>query len=154
MGRNPPSESIMVVSSTKTQIRYTNISKIDPSTFHLSSKLCLIFPMIWFKQDGAGGWTRLETKLGLNNLVFKGSLIPTNPSAVQEAIEDLANSCKTEGAEDTVLSLKPLSFTNLIRKLEQKGLIKPSKAAKLPMPKQSSQESALSAGFKLEVLYL
>lgn len=144
----------MVVSSTKTQIRYTNISKIDPSTFHLSSKLCLIFPMIWFKQDGAGGWTRLETKLGLNNLVFKGSLIPTNPSAVQEAIEDLANSCKTEGAEDTVLSLKPLSFTNLIRKLEQKGLIKPSKAAKLPMPKQSSQESALSAGFKLEVLYL
>ena len=55
------------------------------------------YPIIWFEEDGAGGWTRLETKLSLANLNFLGSLIPTTASAIPGSMQDLADSCKTLG---------------------------------------------------------
>ena len=105
--------------------------------------------MLYFREDGAGGWTRLETRLGNNNLKFVGSLVPTIASAVPDALQDLLASVITEGAVDAVLLQKPLTFTKLLKRLEAKGLIRPT----LPPSQRptSPQEHNASAAHRAEV---
>ena len=127
--------------------------------------------MIWMEEDGAGGWTRLETKLSMNNLHFLGSSIPSTLSAIPGCMQDLADSCKTLGRNSFILHIfspllyyfvglpdaialkKPLSFTKLIAELERLLLIKPSSVSSVSKKssKESSKESSLSNEHHAEV---
>lgn len=100
--------------------------------------------MVYFREDGAGGWTRLETRLGLNNLKFCGSKVPTVTRAVPEALRDLADLVISQGAVDAVPLLRPLTFTKLIKRFESKGLIRPT-VSSCPTPPAQCPQYELSA---------
>ena len=54
---------------------------------------------------------------------FRGSRVPKVKTAVTEAIRDLHRSCVDEGATDLELPTKPLTYSDLIIKLKDLGLI-------------------------------
>ena len=110
------------------------------------------YPIVWFREDTSGGWPRLTTKFGLNNLNFIGKNVPVSSSAVLEAIEELVTSCKAEDEEADVsyIHKKPLTFTKLVQAMEAKGLLKPTKPSNT-LPKQSDEEASVSAAYKADV---
>lgn len=113
-----------------------------------SGQLCLDWPLMFFHADGAGGWTRLETRLKLNGLKLKGAKVPTNPSDVPGAVADHAEVCVSEGALHLVVPQASIPFKTLIKRLEEKGILKPSAASK---KLAKDPEPALTAAFHSEV---
>ena len=103
---------------------------------------------MFFHADGAGGWTRLETRLKLNGLKLKGAKVPTNPSDVPGAVADHAEVCVSEGALHLVVPQASIPFKTLIKRLEEKGILKPSAASK---KLAKDPEPALTAAFHSEV---
>lgn len=57
---------------------------------------------------------------------FRGSRVPKVKSAVSEAIRDLHKACVDEGATDLELPTGPLTYSALVTKLRELGLIPPS----------------------------
>eukprot|EP00092_Neocalanus_flemingeri_P102787 GFUD01131485.1.p1 GENE.GFUD01131485.1~~GFUD01131485.1.p1 ORF type:complete len:503 (-),score=87.45 GFUD01131485.1:80-1561(-) len=116
-----------------------------------STELCLINPIVWYRADTSGGWGRLEIKLSLNNLLYKGKIIPSNPSAVQDTIDDLVSYVRAQGVEDFDVPAKAVTWTVLIKQLTDKGLIKPSTSKPVPAARKTDAEVALTANHHLEV---
>ena len=56
---------------------------------------------------------------------FRGSRVPKVKTAVTEAIKDLNESCVDEGATDLELPTRALTYSSLIAKLKDLGLIPP-----------------------------
>ena len=77
-------------------------------------------------KDLSGGWPQLAHKLGINDLEFRGGKIPKNKKAVSEAISDIHQACIDEGATELTMPTKPLTYTSLILKLKDLGLVTPS----------------------------
>ena len=71
-----------------------------------------------------GGWPQLVNKLLLNDLEYRGNLVPEVKAAIPEAIDDLFRTCVAEGATTLILPKKPVSFTSLIAILKELNLIK------------------------------
>ena len=78
--------------------------------------------------------------------------MPTNSSAIPEAIQELVSSCQADGADITTVPKKPLTFTNLVKDLEKYNLFKPTVTAST-QPKISDQESALASAHRMDVRY-
>ena len=85
--------------------------------------ICLSFPLVWYLADLSGGWSQLSNKLGVNKLYFDGGSVPENKDAIADAILDFYNACIDTGAKDLELPKEPLSYTELINQLKEKGLI-------------------------------
>ena len=64
-------------------------------------------------------------KLGIFDLDFRGAKVPKVKTAVTEAICDLHRACTDEGATDLPLPSKPLTYTALVLKLKELGLVSP-----------------------------
>ena len=64
-------------------------------------------------------------KLGIYDLDFRGAKVPKVRTAVTEAICDLHRACTDEGATDLPLPSKPLTYTALVLKLKELGLVSP-----------------------------
>ena len=75
-------------------------------------------------------------KLSIYDLNFKGGLVPEDKSAIKDVILDTYNNCVADGAEQLELPVKPVSFTDLVSILKDKGLIKG--AGSLPPTPQPS----------------
>ena len=120
---------------------------------HISiEKICLSFPLVWYLADSSGGWSQLSNKLGVNKLHFDGGSVPENKDAVADAILDLYNACIDEGATDLELPKEPLSYTELVNQLKEKGLIQ----AKTPTinnipPALTPEEQQLQTAHKEQV---
>ena len=107
--------------------------------------------MLWFHKDNDGGYVRLVTRLGLNNLDFRGNKVPTSRKAVVQAVQELANAVISEGAVGYVAPTKPLSFSRLVQDLEVRGLLEP--IVVVPLPDPPAQEAPLRAAHHLEVVF-
>ena len=59
----------------------------------------------------------------MNKLYFDGGSVPENKDAIADAILDFYNACIDTGAKDLELPKEPLSYTELINQLKEKGLI-------------------------------
>ena len=57
---------------------------------------------------------------------FRGARVPKVKTAVSEAIRDLHKACVDEGATDLELPTAPLTYSALVNKLKDLGLIPPS----------------------------
>ena len=79
--------------------------------------------MVWVIEDTSGGWTRMKIKFDLNGLILEAYSVPTNPSAIKDAVADLVASCRAQGAEIPIIPTKPVTFSALISKLESLGLL-------------------------------
>ena len=88
-------------------------------TLILISKLV---SLIWFYEDGSGGWNRFDNKLVLSNHTFNGHGVPSLAASVPEAIAELVNLCRAEGLEIENPPTKALSFTSQVKMLEDCGL--------------------------------
>ena len=66
----------------------------------------------------------MVNKLLLNDLEYRGNLVPEVKTAIPEAIDDLFRTCVAEGATDLILPKNPVSFTSLIAILKELNLIK------------------------------
>ena len=93
--------------------------KIEFSALILISKLV---SLIWFYEDGSGGWNRFDNKLVLSDHTFNGHGVPSLAASVPEAIAELVNLCRAEGLEIDVPPTKALSFTSQVKQLEDCGL--------------------------------
>ena len=138
-------------SSLKTLIRF---DKTLSNYFFLLIllQICHSCPMLWFYHDDAGGWTRLETKLILNNLEFRGSKIVDDKASIPDVMQDLANSSILDGAKGAIPLKKCMAFRNVIQMLEEKGLITASKGKPSSRPNPSDTETALSVAHRSEVV--
>ena len=76
-------------------------------------------------KDGSGGWPQLGFKLANNDLDFRGCKVPKVKTAVMEAIRDLHEGCVEEGATDLELPTQPLTYSGLITRMKELGLISP-----------------------------
>ena len=85
----------------------------------------------------------MTIKLGLNNLLFKGSGSPTNSSAAAEGLWELKEKVKEEGADVSNIPSKPMLFPDAVKHLETLGLLKRIQNSCIPVP--SAQETALTA---------
>ena len=109
--------------------------------------------MLWFYTDGSGGWIRMETRLSLNNLRFLGESIPAVAAAMPETMADLANLVKHDYGLDVAPLQRPMSFSNVLRTLEDLGLIRPTVPRSAPrVSPQSILENRVSATHRAEVL--
>ena len=101
---------------------------------------------------------RLGNLFNINNLVLhQGSLAPTQASAAKESVQELINACIQEGADPTLTMDKPLTFSALVKVLEEKGLFKPlvsPLSAVTPAHVATAVETALSGKHRAEVIIL
>ena len=81
------------------------------------------YPVIWFSEDGTGGWQRFMIKLELNNLHFDGGSLPAAKAAVQGTVRDIVDSCRAQGAVIPNIPRKATPFSQLVTKLEEMGLL-------------------------------
>ena len=77
--------------------------------------------MIWFRTDKAGRWPELENKLDLYDLDYQGRKVPED--AGQDHIRTLHAKCLKAGAPPFPCPTEPLTYTELIKDLKEKGLI-------------------------------
>lgn len=100
----------------------------------------------------------MAVKLGLNNLNFIVKKLPTNASAALETVQEMAASCRLEGATDFVIPTRALSFTAAVKEMEEKGVMMAAGVATQPLPitnsTESAQEAAVSSAFKAQVEYI
>ena len=68
--------------------------------------------------------------------------MPTNPSAVPEAISTLVSGLKSGGAVDLVIPKRPVSFTTLVKALKELQLISTDPATPTPAPRPAPALSA------------
>ena len=88
-------------------------------------KLVEVYPIIVFKEDSLGGWSRLKNRLTSNGLVFQGEKVPSSPAALTPALEELKRACQAEGVvlENARIPVKAITFSCLISTLENLGVI-------------------------------
>ena len=60
--------------------------------------LCLDYPLIFFHEDGSGGWQRLENRLKPNDLKITGARVPNNPSEIAGTLQKQVDRCLSDGA--------------------------------------------------------
>ena len=112
--------------------------------------MCLDFPLLYFYHDGAGGWQRLETRLKVNNLKFGGGgKAPSSHSEIINTIAEHVDVCVAEGAVDIIPPAKPIGYKSLIKKLEEKGLLKPSSSPRVACPPPALNGSQREEVFSL-----
>merc|ERR1719186_770989 len=102
--------------------------------FDKTDQLVELFPVIWFRTDDCGGWTRLTSKLQNNGLNFHGSGVPSNPREVLVAVQEMVDGVRDDGIEFSFNLKKPLSFSALVKRLEQLGIIRASNPGINPNP--------------------
>ena len=76
----------------------------------------------------------MKIKLQINGLNFHGNGVPANPRAALLAVQEMVTSVQGEGIEFTFNQRKPLSFSALVRQLEQLGLVRATNAGINPNP--------------------
>ena len=86
------------------------------------------------------------------------SKVPQDKSTIPELVSDLVQSCAKQGARDLVALTEPLSYTDLVDLLKEKGLIvaspTPPPAAGTTGNTLSPEEETLLVGHKNEVWFL
>ena len=84
------------------------------------------------------------------------SKVPQDKSTIPELVSDLVQSCAKQGARDLVALTEPLSYTDLVDLLKEKGLIvaSPSHPPAVGTNTLSSEEEKLLVGHKNEVWFL
>ena len=89
-------------------------------------------------------------------MVYQGSKVPTVASEIPAAIKEIVAASKLEGGDISTVPKKALSFTVLVKELENRQLLKkitpggpPGPPG--PPPQASEQASALSATFRKDV---
>ena len=86
-------------------------------------QLCIQHPFIWFTTDESGGWAELQNKLILHDLEYKGKGVPKKREAVLDNVRTYHASCLKEASVDFPCPTEPLTYSNLIALLRQKGII-------------------------------
>ena len=97
-------------------------------------------------KDKRGGWSELQLKLGNNDLEMRVAKVPADRSGLQELVGDLVQSCTSQGARDLGPLDKPLTFTEQVSVLTEKGLIgskTPAAPTPPPPPTVSPEEQEL-----------
>ena len=109
--------------------------------YHRSTnQLCLEMPILYFYHDGAGGWSRLENRLKVNDLKYGGGgKAIGSHQEIMISIMEHVEVCIAEGAENVVPPEKPIGFKTLIRIMEEKGLLKPSSSPRVAAPPAALQ---------------
>ena len=107
-------------------------------------------PLLWFREDSQGGWTRLKIKLELNGLIFEGGLVPTSASATKDLLNDLIQTCEAQGAPVMPPPTKPVSFTTLVKRLEELHLLSGS-GDTIPADTLAEEDSELAAAHRANV---
>jgi len=97
-------------------------------------------PIIWFSEDGVGGWDRLKIKFELHNLLFDGHSVPASTKAANDCIRDLVSRCKNHGVVVEKVPTKAIPFGKLIPKLENLGLLPKNESEPLG---QGEEDAAL-----------
>ena len=96
-------------------------------------------------------------KLSISDLNFQGGLVPEDQKSIKDMILTTYNNCLVDGAETLQLPDEPLSYTDLIKVLTDKGLIKSScstsgSSQATPSPSQTCEATdLLSLTYKKEV---
>ena len=101
-----------------------------------------------------GGWSELQLKLENNDLEMRVAKVPTDRSCLQDLVADLVQSCTSQGARDLGTLEKPLTFTEQVSVLKEKGLIGPGPGSTAPpstAPSVSPEERALMSAHREEV---
>ena len=106
------------------------------------------FPLIWFREDNSGGWSRLKIKLELHNLLLDGGLVPPSVSAIRDAVKDLVATCKAQGAKIPSAPSKAISFSALVKILEDLGVLS---CTPDPQPEPAEADPILSAEHRANV---
>ena len=73
--------------------------------------------------DESGGWAELQNKLILQDLEYKGKTVPKNREAVLDNVRTYHASCLKEGSASFPCPTEPLTYSELIPLLRQKGII-------------------------------
>ena len=92
----------------------------------------------------------MKLKLENNNLDFRGNGVAANKAAITEAIQDMFTACVAEGAT-LDLPTKPMTYSEVIAILKEKGLIKGHPTPSTSAPPQSPEEMQLLAQHRQEV---
>ena len=108
------------------------------------------FPLIWVREDSQGGWTRLKIKFDLNGLIFEGGLVPPSVSAIKDTLKDLVQTCQAQGAPVQHPPTKPVSFSSLVKTLEELHLLN-GPGDTLPADSLSQEDPYLAAAHRSEV---
>ena len=144
-------------------LRYKNskevtFTQVSFQAYFLSLPLQLVLqhPVVWFKEDSSGGWTRFNNKCNNNNLVFDGSKVPGDSRAVLDTVQEVFISCKGEvdGADLPAPPTKPITFTALVKQLETEGLLKATSTTPKPKVIKPDPDSTLGPQHRAEVLLL
>ena len=103
--------------------------------YRSTNQLCLDMPILYFYHDGAGGWSRLENRLKVNDLKFGGGgKAPGSHLDIMTSINEHVEVCLAEGAVNVIPPEKPIGFKSLIKLMEVKGLLKPSSSPRVSAP--------------------
>ena len=92
------------------------------------------YPLIFFHEDGAGGWQRLENRLKPNDLKINGARVPNNPSEIAGTLQEQVDRCISDGAIDLQVPTKSIPYKSLVQKLESIGLVKPTGRIRVNCP--------------------
>ena len=93
--------------------------------------------MVWFFEDGFGGWSRLAGQLGPSNLTLNGCALP-RADLVPQFLDSIVESCRESGKLiilnlvrfspcscfiGATLPSRPVSYRELVSALRDLGLI-------------------------------
>ena len=96
--------------------------------YSINFQLVTGYPVLWFREDGAGslftknfktyflnlligGWSRLKNRLSSNGLAYQGSKVPTVATEIPAAIKEIIAAIESEGGDITTVPKKAMSFT-------------------------------------------
>jgi len=94
---------------------------------------------------------RLQINFELHNLFFDGGKVPANPKALKNAISDLVETCRAQGAEIITIPTKPVSFSQLVGDLEALGLLSVGDTDPAPAPAVLPRDDPLVVAHQAQI---